>query len=176
MSPLTAVWAAAGGPPPIANAHWAQALVLFHGLCGMALVGACTHHVVVSLGYLRGSYRVRLARVYAAVTLAGWGATVVLGGLAYPAYRYFVRGLYFDWHEVWASNLFDIKENFAALGLPLAVVIFLWSRRLDPRGGEGGQARLLVGPYVVLVCVAAAIAWFVAVAGLVVTLQRGVPT
>lgn len=171
MQALSAVWAAAGEPPAIANAHFAQVLVLFHGLCGMALVGACTHHIVVGVGYLRGVYRVELARVYAAVTLVGWGVTFLFGSLAYPAYRYFVRGLYFDWHRVWASNLFDIKENFAALGLPLAVAIFVLSRRLKPK-----EDTLLVGPYVVLVCVAGAIAWFAAVAGLIVTLQRGVPS
>jgi hypothetical protein len=162
--------AAADLPPRIANARIAQPLVLLHGLCGMALVGASTHHAVVAAGYLRGVYRVRLARVYALVTAIGWLVTFGLGALAYPTYRYFVRGLYLDWHRVWAGNLFDIKENFAALGLPIALVLLLLSRRLEP-----SEDPLLVGPYVALVFVLGAIAWFAAVAGMIVTLQRGVP-
>jgi hypothetical protein len=162
--------AAVDGPPEIANAHLGQLLVLLHGLCGMALVGASTHHVVVAAGYLRGVYRVALAKVYALVTLVGWLVTFALGSLAYPSYRYFVRGLYLDWHRVWASNLFDIKENVAALGLPLALMLYLLSRRLKP-----AEDPLLVGPYATMVFSCCAIAWFSAVSGLLVTLQRAVP-
>jgi hypothetical protein len=167
---VSLVLAALDGKPDIANAHWAQVLILLHGLCGMVLVGASTHHVVVVAGYLRGVYRVGLARIYALVTAIGWGVTFVLGCLAYPSYRYFVRGLYLDWHHVWASNLFDIKENFAVLGLPIALALLLLSRRLDP-----AKDGLLVGPYAALVCVACGLAWFAAVAGMIVTLQKGVP-
>lgn len=167
---LLAAGLAPEGRPSIANAGLAQVLVLVHGLCGLALVGASTHHAVVAVGYLRGVYRVRLARVYATVTAIGWAVTFSLGALAYPSYRYFVRGLYFDWHRVWASNLFDIKENFAALGLPLALMLFLLARILEPR-----EDQLLVKPYAVLVFCACALAWFAAVAGMVITLQRGVP-
>jgi hypothetical protein len=167
---LSALIFAMDVPPEIASARFAQALVILHGLCGMALVGACTHHAVVVVGYLRGVYRVRLARVYALVTAIGWTVTFVLGALAYPAYRYFVRGLYLDWHKVWASNLFDIKENFAALGLPVAFMLLLLSRRLKPN-----EDSALVGPYAALVFVACGLIWFCAVAGMVVTLQRGVP-
>ena len=158
-------------PPSIANAHLAQVFVVLHGLCGLALVGASTHHVVVVVGYLRGRFRVDLARVYAIVTLIGWGVVFGLGCLAYPSYRYFVRGLYLDHHKVWASNLFDIKENFAALGLPIAVFIYLMARRLQPK-----EEALFIGPYAALVFLACGLAWFAAVAGLVVTLQHGVPT
>lgn len=165
------VLSAIAGAPSIANAAAAQVLVVLHGVCGMALVGASTHHAVVAVGYLRGVYRVRLSRVYAAVTAVGWAVTFTLGLLVYPSYRYFVRGLYLDWHKVWASNLFDIKENFAALGLPIALVLYVLSRRLEPR-----EDRLLAGPYALLVFVACAIAWFAAISGLVITLQRGVPS
>src|SRR5579863_1925668 len=103
------------GPPRLAFAGVAQALVLLHALVGLALCGAATHHLVVAVGYTRGVYRVRLARIYALVTACCYGAVFLLGMLSYPSYRYFVRGLYFDRHVVWASNLFDIKENYAAL-------------------------------------------------------------
>ena len=168
---------AALGPPRLALQGAAQLLVLLHGLVGMALCGACTHHVIVAVGYLRRPSagtgllrRVGLAKLYAWVTAGCYLATFVLGLLAYPTYRYFVRGLYFDWHQVWASNLFDIKENFAALGLPMALALLVMSRSLDPESD-----RTLVGPYVALVIAVAAVAWFAALSGLLLTLQRGVP-
>ena len=52
------------------------------------------------------------------------------GGLVYPRYRYFVRGLYLDRYAPWASNLFDFKENLATLGLPLAIGAFVLAREL----------------------------------------------
>ncbi len=157
-------------PPKLAFAGIAQPILLLHALVAFALCGAATHHVVVAAGYLRGAFRVRLARVYAVVTAACYGAAVGLGMLVYPMYRYFVRGLYFDRHVVWASNLFDIKENYAALGLPLVAAVLVLSRRFDPR-----EAPEMRRPYLVLVSAVAALVWFVAVSGLVITLQRGVP-
>ncbi|MHB1845042.1 MAG: hypothetical protein ACYCWW_09440 [Deltaproteobacteria bacterium] len=156
--------------PELAFASAAQLLVLLHAVAALALCGAATHHVVVALGYLRGVFRTGLARVYGAVTLGCYLAVFALGSLAYPSYRYFVRGLFLDWHRVWAANLFDIKENVAALGLPLVAGVFVLSRRFDP--AKDGS---LIGPYVTLVVSVAAIAWFTALSGLFVTMQRGVP-
>src|SRR5688572_29580211 len=100
---------------------WARLLVVLHAAAAIVLIGASTHHALIAIGYLRRSYRVRLARIYAAVVLVAYAATFALGAMAYPTYRYRVRGLYLDWYEVWASNLFDIKENFAALGFPAVI-------------------------------------------------------
>ncbi len=158
------------GPPALAFGGIAQALVVLHAVAGLALCGAATHHVVVAAGYLRGVYRVKLARIYAVVTAACYATVFLLGAAAYPSYRYFVRGLYFDRHVVWASNLFDIKENYAALGLPFVVTVLLLSRSFDPaRDGD------LTKPYVTLVAVVAGIVWFAGLSGLLITLQRGVP-
>ncbi len=157
-------------PPALAFGHLAQALVLFHAIAGLALCGAATHHVVVAAGYLRGVYRVSLARIYAIVTAGCYAAVFLLGACAYPSYRYFVRGLYFDRHVVWAANLFDIKENYAALGLPFVVALLVLSRSLQP-----ARDRELAGAYFTLVSVVAAIAWFAGLAGLVITMQRSVP-
>ncbi len=157
-------------PPKLAFGGVAQVLVLLHAVAGLALCGAATHHVVVASGYLRGVFRVGLARIYAVVTAACYSAVVALGMMAYPSYRYFVRGLYFDRHVVWAANLFDIKENYAALGLPMVVAVLVLSRSFDPR-----QDAELRGVYLAFVAAVAAVAWFAGLSGLVITMQRGVP-
>jgi len=147
----------------------ARLLVLLHAAAAIVLVGSTTHHFLIALSYLRGRYKVRLGRIYAATVLGAYAATFLLGALAYPTYRYHVRALYFDRHAVWASNLFDIKENFAAIGLPLMVGIFVLSRVMKPKEDRS----MLVG-YVAMSTLLVAIVWFNVIAGVVLTLERGV--
>jgi hypothetical protein len=147
----------------------AKLLVLLHAAAAIVLLGSSTHHSVVTVGYLRKSYKPRLGRIYAAVVAAAYTATVVLGGLAYPTYRYHVRGLYLDRYAVWASNLFDIKENCATLGLPLALCAFVLSRVMNPK-----EDRPLLPGYALMVFLATGIVWFNAIAGFLVTLVKGV--
>lgn len=147
----------------------APALVILHALAAIVLIGATTHHAIIAVGYLRGRYKVRLGRIYAATIAVAYGITFVLGLFAYPAFRYHVRGLYLDRYEAWASNLFDTKENFAALGLPLVIALFVLSRAIVP-----SEDRALVRGYSVLALLAAAIVWFSVIAGLVITQVRGV--
>ena len=148
---------------------WARLLVLLHAAASVVLVGACTHHFLIALGYLRGTYKVKLGRIYAAIIVIAYPITMLLGALAYPTYRYHVRALYFDRHAVWASNLFDIKENFASIGLPLVVGAFLLSRVMIPK-----QDRSLLLGYFIAVALVTAIVWFNVVSGILITLERGV--
>ena len=147
----------------------ARFLVLLHAAAAIVLVGASTHHVLIALGYARGSSKVRLGRIYALVGACAYAITFGLGALAYPTYRYQVRGLYLDRHAVWASNLFDMKENFAALGLPLVVGALVLSRVMDP-----AQDHALRRGYLVMVGLVAFIVWFNVVAGLLITMARSV--
>jgi hypothetical protein len=147
----------------------ARIVVVFHALGAMALCGAATHHAIVALGYLRGVYKVRLARVYASTVAAIWLATFGVGLLAYPTFRIVVRAAYLDRFEPWASSLFDIKEYFAALGLPLALGVFALSRVIEPKS-DRGQTRV----YVAMTVLVAAIVWFELIAGLVITMVKGV--
>lgn len=147
----------------------ARPLVLAHAACAMVLIGASTHHLLITVGYLRGSFKVRLGRIYAATAAVAYAATMILGGLAYPTYRYHVRGLYLDRHAVWAANLFDIKECFATIGLPLVLGALLLSRILDPRADR----QLLLG-YAFMVLGTAAIVWFNVISGLLITMTKGV--
>jgi hypothetical protein len=147
----------------------ARLLVLLHAAAAIVLVGSTTHHFLVALGYARRRYKLKLGRIYAAIVLVAYPATFLLGALAYPTYRYHVRGLYLDRHEVWASNLFDMKENFAAIGLPLVLGAFVLGRVMDAKAD-----RPLVVGYLVMVTIVAAIVWFNVIAGLLITMAKGV--
>ena len=148
---------------------YARLLVLLHAAAAIVLVGASTHHLLVALGCAGGERRERLGRIYALVCAGAYAVTFGLGALAYPTYRYHVRGLYLDRHAVWASNLFDMKENFAAIGLPLVVGALVLSRVMDP-----AVDHALRRGYLVLVGLVAFIVWFNVVAGLLITMARSV--
>ncbi len=154
--------------PPIVFDDVPRLLVLLHALAAIVLVGAATHQAVIAVGYVRGNLRLRLGRLYAVVVAISYAVTFAIGLAAYPAFRYRTRALYLDRHEPWASNLFDMKENFAALGLPLVVAVLVLSRVL----GRANDRRL-VGPYLAFVLVLAAIVWFSVISGLLVTMAKG---
>jgi hypothetical protein len=152
----------------IAFAGAARLLVVLHAMAAIVLVGASTHHTIIAWGHLRGRLKVRLARIYGATVAIAYAVTFVLGLLAYPAFRYEVRALYLDRYEVWASNLFDTKENFAALGLPLVILALVLSRTMDPE-----QDRAVARGYFACVALACAIVWFDVISGLAISLTRG---
>lgn len=148
----------------------AKPLLVLHALVAFALVGACTHLVVVAIQLLRGRWHLgRLARVYSQVIGGCFVGAFGFGLLMYPHYRYHVRGLFLDRYEPWASNLFDIKENLAALGLPLALALFFVGRRLEPK--EQGAVLPL---FAYLAFAIWGLVVFAAVSGLVVTSVKGV--
>jgi hypothetical protein len=150
--------------------HGAKALVLLHAAASILLVGTCTHQVVLTLGGWRGrAYNLRLGRIYAAVVGITYAITFAFGALAYPTYRYWTRGLYLDRYAVWASNLFDIKENLASLALPMALGAWALSRVMDPQ-----QHRPLFFGYSAMVMGTALVVWFNVIAGLLITMTRGV--
>jgi hypothetical protein len=148
----------------------ARTLLVFHALVAFALCGAATHLAIVSIQLWRGKHGLmRLMRVYSQVIGATFAVAFALGLLMYPHYRYHVRGLYLDRYENWASNLFDIKETLAALGLPLAITLFFVGRRLEPKK----HTELL--PFVTILSMTIwALVLTAAVSGLVVTSVRGV--
>ena len=52
--------------PSVFMGEQARALVLLHAAAAIVLIGSTTHHCLIALGYLRGSYKLRLGRIYAA--------------------------------------------------------------------------------------------------------------
>lgn len=147
---------------------WARALVVMHAIAALALAGSTTHSSIIAFGMLRGRPHPRLSRIYALVSTGAYLVTVALGALAYPTYRYEVRGLYLDRYAVWASNLFDMKESFAALGLPL--ILGACGLRLFASPDENELVRL---PYALMVMGATAIVWFATISGLLIALEKG---
>lgn len=147
----------------------ARLLVLLHAIAAIVLVGATTHHAIIAIGYLRGKPKLRLGRIYAATIAVTYAVTFLFGLLAYPTFRYHTRALYLDRYERWAANLFDMKENFAALGIPLVIAMLVLSRRMNPT-----EDKLLVGPYLGFSLLTAAIVWFSVISGLLITMTKGV--
>lgn len=147
----------------------ARPLVLLHAALAIVLVGASTHHALVAYGFVRGRRPPRAARIHAASVGIAYVLAMIAGALAYPTYRYYVRALFLDRYEPWASNLFDIKENLATIGLPLALAAWWLSRSLGT-----DEVRPMRLGYVLATALTTAIVWFDTVAGLLVTLVRGV--
>ncbi len=158
---------------PLATQTWlygsAKLLLVLHAAAAIVLIGASTHHSIITVGYLRGTYKLRLGRIYAATVAVAYALTFALGSIVYPTYRYHVRGLYLDRHAIWASNLFDIKENFAAFGVPLVLGVLLLSRVMQPK-----EERHLLPPYAGMVFLSTAIIWFNTFSGLAITMAKGV--
>ena len=148
----------------------AKPLVMLHAALSIVLVGAATHHSVATYGYLRGRQGVGRSRTHAAIVGLTYLFTMGAGALAYPTYRYYVRALYLDRYEPWASNLFDIKENLSTIGLPLAMGAWWLSRTL----GTDEDRPMRFG-YALMVALVTAIVWVNVGAGLLVALVRGVP-
>jgi hypothetical protein len=152
---------------------WARPLLVLHALAGFALLGACTHQALVSIGLLRGrTHLFRLARIYAAVIGPLFAGGFAIGLLIYPHYRYHVRGLYLDRYVPWASNLFDMKENLLALGVPLALFVFAVGRRLQPPGDD--DERDLTWLHAAASLTLWAIVAFGTISGVIVTSVRGI--
>jgi hypothetical protein len=148
----------------------ARPFVLLHAALSIVLVGASTHHAVAAYGYLSGRSGARTNRVFSAIVGLTYVATMLVGALAYPTYRYHVRALFLDRYAPWASNLFDIKENLATIGLPLALGAWWISQSFGT--AEDRPQRLGYGLMVGLVT---SIVWANALVGLLVTMVRGVP-
>lgn len=142
-------------------------LVLLHAVSAIALLGASTHHAVVAVLALRGRPRPRLARIYSLVVLVSFAVTFAFGASAYPRFRHLVRALYLDAYAMWASRLFEAKEDLAAMGLPLVGLSFILARATDAK-----VERISLVGYVVATVSVAAIVWFDLVCGLLITMTK----
>jgi len=143
--------------------------MLLHGLLAIALAAAVGQTLVLVVRALQGRADPRREQPWSVATAWLYAATMVVGALTHPTYRYFVRALYLDQHLTWASNLFDLKELFATIGLPLAVGTALLSRAL--RGADEEDRALRLGQ-LVAVALTAGIVWFDLASGLWLSLQR----
>ena len=115
------------------------ALLIFHGLLAVALLGALTHQAF-SVAAAKSDKRSFFAR-FRNVNAAAYATPVVLlfvvtalgGGLLYPDYRVEVRPALEDLQMRAANGIFEIKEHLVAVGLGvLPGYWFFWRAPLAP--------------------------------------------
>jgi hypothetical protein len=113
-----------------------QLLLILHGLIGAALLGAITHQAFsVSRrkpGSAPGTFVNRFRGVYSPAftnaVVVMFVVVFVLGGLLYPRYRIDVRPMLEDLQLRAANGIFETKEHFAAVGLGLLPVYWMYWR------------------------------------------------
>jgi hypothetical protein len=174
-------------------------LVVVHGVAAAVLAGAATHLARATLGRLRGRPAWPRESLLAAVTGLTYVLVFGLGLMLYPTYRVRVRAEYLDAPRMVAAEagtrarlraeatkrpvpvlgppprlghvarLFDIKEHWTALGLPVALGLLLLRRR------AGADAtRPLLRLYAGAATAVTAVAWLAAVIGLYTASQRAI--
>lgn len=111
------------------------ALLIFHMLVTVALIGAITHQTLavwwpVATGprSFFSNFRAVRAGVYTNTVIVLYVIAVIAGGLLYPDYRIDVRTFLEAMRLKAANGAFEIKEHYAALGLGLLPVYWLYWR------------------------------------------------
>jgi hypothetical protein len=111
------------------------ALLILHGLVGVALLGAITHQTVSVLrrrrtrsGSLLDRYTGVNQRTFTIAVLSLYPAGLIIGAVIYPAYRLNVRIPFEEMSLGWAVGLFELKEHFAGIGVALLpMYAYTWS-------------------------------------------------
>lgn len=145
-------------------------LLLLHGLCAVALLGAISHQALacaVRRTHRGDSFVARYVGVAAPrfvnAIVALYAATFVLGSLVYPAYRVDVRIPLEEMALGWAVGTFELKEHFGGVGLAtLPLYRHLWAPQAVAPAGRAAVTWLL-----------AAIVWFDFLSGHVINNLRG---
>lgn len=151
---------------------WAKYLLVAHAVAAVALAGSVGHLGFECWKVLRGRVRnAWLLRVQARVGFVIYALAFTIGAFAYPTYRVRVRHEHFDVHQPWASNLFDIKEMWAAFGLAAFAAIFAMSFALKPE--DPGQRPLSVG-FASLGLLVTGIVLFAVIAGFVLVSHKSI--
>lgn len=125
------------------------ALLIVHGLCAVALLGAVTHQALAAgfgihhrrVSFL-GRFRATDPAVYSTAIAGLFIAVALLGAILYPAYRLTVRPLVQSMDLRAANGIFELKEHFSAIGLLLLPVY--WSCWKQPLVPEQKTARVLL--------------------------------
>ncbi len=146
-------------------------LLILHGLVAFALLGTITHQTVAVVwpsrpgeGFVT-SFRAVAAARYTLANVWLYLTATLLGAVVYPAYRLAVRP-YLESARLGPINgSFELKEQFAALGLGLLPLYWvLWRRPLEDRHAT---ARAVVTSILCFVV------WYGFVAGHIINNVRG---
>lgn len=122
------------------------ALLILHGLLAVALLGATTHQTLAAWAPARsgpnsffGRFRSVNAATFANVIILLYVATALLGAYIYLGFKTSIQpGLERD-HHWQAMGFFDLKEDFAAIGLGLLPAYWICWRR--PLAGDPSLTR-----------------------------------
>jgi hypothetical protein len=113
------------------------ALLIIHGVIAVFLIGAITHQTLGVVwprqpgqtDFVANARGIR-PQLYVNAIIILFVITFVLGAYLYPTYRVFVRPPLQDLQLTYAIGLFEIKENFAAIGLAmLPSYWYFWKHR-----------------------------------------------
>ena len=103
--------------------EYARVLLVLHGLAAVVLIGAVAH---VAWRAVRGTLTAR--NLIVPWLLWSYVVTFISGVLIYPAYRYYVRALYFEPQMRPVNFYFELKEHLSSLGLALLLAYWLSAR------------------------------------------------
>ena len=147
-------------------------LLILHGLCAVALLGAITHQTCAAwwparsaAGFTAHFRAVQGAKFTNAIVIL-FIITFILGAWIYPPYRLNGR-TYLETMRMWTVNgSFELKEQFLAIGLGmLPFYWYVWKQSFDD---TLALARKMTSA---LICFAV---WFGFIAGHVVNNVRGI--
>ena len=162
-----AAHSAANALPPVLLERWSRPLLLVHAVLGFTAAFLVAHHAASAWQEVRGRRAARQLRRF------GWMAPTALllqgaaGLLLYPVYRVRVRFAHLDAAAPAVAQLFELKEHFGALSLPLVVAAALLGRTapIDPVARRAVAALSSAGALLV---------WCALVIGLYVTARHPV--
>lgn len=123
------------------------ALLILHGLVGVALLGAVTHQAFAVMGRVEartGSFFKRFrttdAAAYSNAVVVLFVIASLMGAVLYPQYRQVVRPLLQSLDLRAANGAFEIKEHLSAIGLVMLPAY--WASWRQPLAAEYSAVRL----------------------------------
>jgi hypothetical protein len=148
------------------------ALLIFHGLLAVALLGAITHQTLSawlpahkSATSFTGRFRAVSGVAYANAIIVLYLCTALIGAIIYPEFRVSIRGVLEEMELPAAMGAFELKEHFAVVGLALLPAYgYFWHVR---SGGDFTRTRRA------LTSILAFVTWWNFLVGHVVNNFRG---
>lgn len=115
-------------------------LLILHGLIAVALLGGITHQTLAACWPARNtdtfvsSFRAVNAARYTNATIGLYIVSMVLGAVIYPTYRLMVSPYLVTARFTMTNGSFELKEQFAAVGLGMLPLYWLvWRKPLEPK-------------------------------------------
>ena len=147
-------------------------LLIIHGLCAVALLGALTHQAISVLWPARqrtGSFVSSLRSVpsatYTNAIIVLFVLTAILGSIIYTEYRVSIRSTLRDYRLFGPEGAFELKEHFLSIGLGLLPAYwYYWRPTL---------AKEFATTRVIVTALMAAIVWYAFITGHVLNDIRG---